>query len=47
MYGGVMIALAAGVIGGVAFYLLGVSSRLLLGFAMAVFSFVPIVGSYT
>jgi predicted PurR-regulated permease PerM len=46
MYGGVMIALAAGVIGGVAFNFLGVPSPLLLGFAMSVFSFIPIVGSF-
>ncbi len=46
MYGGVMIALVGGVIGGVAFHFLGVPSPLLLGFAMSVFSFIPIVGSF-
>ena len=46
MYGGVMIALAGGVIGGVAFHFLGIPSPLLLGFAMSVFSFIPIVGSF-
>lgn len=46
MYGGVMIALVSGFIGGAAFNFLGVPSPVLLGFAMAVFSFVPIVGSF-
>lgn len=47
IYGGVMIALAHGIVGGSAFYLLGVPSPILLGFAMSVFSFVPVIGAFT
>ncbi|MBF0558618.1 MAG: AI-2E family transporter [Nitrospirae bacterium] len=47
MYGGVLIALVHGVIGGSAFYLLGVPSPILLGFAMSVFSFIPVIGAFT
>ena len=47
IYGGVMIALAHGIIGGSAFYLLGIPSPILLGFAMSVFSFIPIIGAFT
>jgi predicted PurR-regulated permease PerM len=47
IYGGVMIALAHGIIGGSAFYLLGIPSPILLGFAMSVFSFVPVIGAFT
>ncbi len=46
IYGGVMIALAHGIIGGSAFYFLGVPSPGLLGFAMAVFSFIPVIGTF-
>ncbi len=47
IYGGVMIALAHGIIGGSAFYVLGVPSPILLGFAMSVFSFIPVIGTFT
>jgi predicted PurR-regulated permease PerM len=47
MYGGVMIALLDGVIGGISFYLLGVPSPILLGFALSIFSFIPIIGAFT
>lgn len=47
IYGGVMIALAHGIIGGSAFYFLGVPSPILLGFAMSVFSFIPVIGTFT
>ncbi|MGO9015366.1 MAG: AI-2E family transporter [Dissulfurispiraceae bacterium] len=47
IYGGVMIALAHGIIGGSAFYFLGVPSPILLGFAMSVFSFIPVLGDFT
>src|SRR5208337_3265663 len=46
MYGGVMVALTNGIIGGSAFYLLGVPSPILLGFAMALFSFIPVIGAF-
>ena len=42
-----MIALAHGIIGGSAFYFLGVPSSILLGFAMSVFSFIPVIGAFT
>lgn len=45
IYGGVIIALCQGTIGGVAFFLLGLSSPVLWGFAMAVASFLPLVGT--
>lgn len=47
MYGGVMIALLDGIIGGASFYLLGVPSPILLGFAISVFSFIPVIGAFT
>ena len=47
IYGGVMIALAHGIIGGSAFYLLGIPSPVLLGFVMSVFSFIPVIGAFT
>ncbi len=46
IYGGVMIALAHGIIGGSAFYFLGVPSPILLGFTMSVFSFIPVIGDF-
>jgi predicted PurR-regulated permease PerM len=46
MYGGVIIALAQGTIGGLAFFILGISSPVLWGFAMAVASFLPLVGTF-
>jgi|WetSurMetagenome_2_1015567.scaffolds.fasta_scaffold00013_15 predicted PurR-regulated permease PerM len=46
IYGGVLVALAQGIIGGVAFSLLGIPSPVLWGFAIAIASFVPLVGSF-
>ncbi len=46
MFGGVAVAIAQGCAGGIAFALLGLSSPVLWGFAMAVTSFLPIVGPF-
>lgn len=45
IYGGVIIALCQGIIGGGAFFLLGIPSPVLWGFAIAVASFLPLVGT--
>lgn len=46
MYGGVIIALVQGTIGGVAFAILGISSPVMWGLAMAISSFLPLVGAF-
>ncbi len=46
MYGGVIIALVQGSIGGLAFALLGISSPVMWGLAMAIASFLPLVGAF-
>ena len=46
IYGGVLVAMAQGIIGGLAFSILGIPSPVLWGFAIAIASFVPIVGSF-
>jgi predicted PurR-regulated permease PerM len=45
IYGGVLVAIAQGIIGGAAFSILGIPSPVLWGFAIAIASFVPLVGS--
>lgn len=45
IYGGVIIALCQGTAGGISFYILGIPSPVLWGFAMAVVSFLPLVGT--
>lgn len=45
IYGGVIIALAQGTIGGLVFFVLDIPSPVLWGFAMAVSSFLPLVGT--
>lgn len=45
MYGGLAVALVQGLIGGVAFYFLKVPSAGLLGFAVGLTSFIPMVGT--
>lgn len=45
MYGGVVIAMVQGLLGGIAFFGLGFSSPVLWGFIMAVASFLPAVGT--
>ncbi|MFA6054252.1 MAG: AI-2E family transporter [Thermodesulfovibrionales bacterium] len=46
VYGGVVIAFAQGVLGGAAFYFLGIKSPVLWGSAMTVMSFVPLIGTF-
>lgn len=46
VYGGVVIAFAQGVLGGAAFYFLGIQSPVLWGCAMTVMSFVPLIGTF-
>jgi len=45
IYGGVLVAIAQGIIGGIAFSLLGIPSPVLWGFAISIASFIPLVGS--
>lgn len=44
IYGGLAVAVAQGVLGGIAFYAFGLPSPVLWGTAMAVFSFIPVIG---
>jgi len=46
MYGGVTVAAAQGIIGGILFVILGVPSPVLWGFALFIASFVPFVGTF-
>lgn len=46
MFGGVVVAIVQGLAGGLAFALLGISSPVLWGFAMAIASFLPIIGPF-
>lgn len=45
VYGGIIIAAAQGTLGGIAFFALGIGSPVFWGFAMAVASFLPLVGT--
>lgn len=45
IYGGVIVAIAQGILGGLAFYLLGIRSPVLWGGAMALTSFIPMFGT--
>ena len=45
IFGGLLIALIQGVLGGMAFWVLGIASPLLWGTAMALFSFIPLGGT--
>jgi predicted PurR-regulated permease PerM len=45
IYGGLLIAIIQGVLGGVIFWILGISSPILWGTTMAFFSFIPIGGT--
>jgi predicted PurR-regulated permease PerM len=47
VYGGVVIALIQGVLGGTAFYFLGINSPVLWGCAMTVMSFLPLFGTFS
>jgi predicted PurR-regulated permease PerM len=46
MYGGVTVAATQGIIGGVLFAVLGISSPVLWGLAMFITSFIPMVGTF-
>jgi predicted PurR-regulated permease PerM len=46
IYGGILVAILQGIIGGVAFSLLGIPSPVLWGFAVAIASFIPLVGAF-
>ncbi len=46
MYGGVIVAIIQGTMGGIAFAVLDISSPVIWGFAMAIASFVPLVGPF-
>jgi len=45
VYGGVIVAIIQGCLGGVAFYVIGINSPVLWGIAMSVMSFVPLLGT--
>lgn len=47
IYGGVVVALVQGVVGGIAFSLLGIRSAILWGFAMSIATFIPLFGAFT
>jgi predicted PurR-regulated permease PerM len=46
VYGGVLIAIIQGTLGGFAFYFLGIDSPVMWGVAMSVMSFVPLLGTF-
>ncbi len=46
VYGGAIVALIQGILGGLAYYALGISSPVMWGVAMSVMSFVPLVGTF-
>jgi len=45
VYGGLAVAMAQGILTGMAFWVLGLSSPILWGIAAAIFSFVPLIGT--
>ncbi len=47
VYGGVVVAITQGIIGGIAFSLLSIPSPVLWGFAISVASFIPILGAFS
>jgi predicted PurR-regulated permease PerM len=47
IFGGVVVALVQGSIGGITFYLLGLKSPVLWGTAIFIMSFVPVVGTFS
>jgi predicted PurR-regulated permease PerM len=46
VYGGVLIAIIQGTLGGLAYYFLGINSPVMWGVAMSVMSFVPVLGTF-
>lgn len=47
VYGGVIVALIQGIIGGIAFYFLGIKSPVLWGASISVMSFLPLLGTFS
>lgn len=47
VYGGVVVAVVQGTLGGIAFYALDIKSPVLWGTAMAIMSFLPMLGTFT
>jgi predicted PurR-regulated permease PerM len=47
VYGGIVIALIQGLLGGTAFYFLGINSPVLWGCAMTIMSFLPLFGTFS
>jgi len=47
VYGGAIVAIIQGVLGGLAYYLVGINSPVMWGVAMSVMSFVPLVGTFS
>lgn len=47
VYGGVVVAIMQGLLGGSAFYVVGINSPVLWGIAMALMSFVPLLGTFS
>ncbi len=47
VYGGVVVAIIQGILGGIAFYFLGIKSPALWGAAMSVMSFLPLFGTFS
>lgn len=47
VYGGVVVAIVQGLIGGTAFYILGIKTPVIWGAAIAIMSFVPVLGTFS
>jgi len=45
VYGGVIVAIIQGILGGIGFYVIGIEAPVLWGIAMSVMSFVPLLGT--
>lgn len=46
VYGGVVVAIVQGIIGGLAFYILGIPSPVVWGLAISIASFIPLLGAF-
>lgn len=46
VYGGVVVAIIQGIIGGLAFYILGIPSPVVWGLATSIASFIPLIGAF-
>ncbi len=46
IYGGVVVAVVQALVGGLALFILGISSPVFWGFAMFIFSFMPVIGTF-